>query len=108
MEQKAKKYEELTAYERAMTNLSLEQRLEAMARDLQQITKALKVCIHIDSNFYEWKDDSGVAVIFIGEGKDSVTNKAVEKDGDLMGVIDKALTKIKESKEEAKESPSTD
>ena len=104
MEQKAKKYEELNAYERAMTNLSLEQRLEAMARDVQQIAKALHVSVHIDANYYDWEDEAGVAVIFIGEGKESVTNKVVEKEGDLLGIIDKALTKIKEAKEE-KETP---
>lgn len=102
MEQKAKKYEELTAYERAMTNLSLEQRLEAMARDLQQITKALKISVHINANYYDWEDEAGVAVIFIGEGKESVTNKSVEKEGDLMGVIDKALAKKPEEKPEEK------
>ena len=91
MEQKGKTYEELTRYERAMTNASLEQRLEAMAKDLQQISKALKIAVHLDSNYYDWKDESGVQVTLIDEK--TCTQRDLKDDGDFFGVIEEALSK---------------
>lgn len=99
MEQKAKKYSELNKYERAMTNASLEQRLEAMARDLQQVALALGISIHVDSTFHNWGDEphTSANVAFIGK---SVTQREVKEEGSLLGIIEDALG--------AKESPATD
>lgn len=91
MEQKAKKYDELNKYEKVMTNASLEQRLEAMARDLQQISKALKIAVHLDSNYYDWNDESGVKVTLIDEK--TCTQRDLKDDGDFFGVIEEALSK---------------
>lgn len=93
MEQKTKKYEELNPYERAITNASLEQRLEAMAKDLGQIALALGISIHIDSCFHDWDDNqhTTVDVAFINE--DNVTKQEVKEDGDLLGIITEALSK---------------
>lgn len=91
MEQKAKKYEELNKYERAMTNASLEQRLEAMALDLTQIAKALKISVHIDSTYFDHSDDAAVKVYFIP--KNGTVSRDVEEIGDLFGIIEEALAK---------------
>lgn len=98
MEQKAKKYEELNKYERAMTNATLEQRLEAMANDLAQLALALKTSISVDATFHNWDDaqHSTARVAFIGDNHgddDNVTTRGVEKEGDLFGIIDEALNK---------------
>ncbi len=96
MEQKAKKYEELNKYERAMANASLEQRLEAMANELKQMALALKISIHVDSTFHDWKAPGSeneahttAAVSFI-KG-DDCTRRDINGDGDLFGVIEEAL-----------------
>lgn len=96
MEQKTKKYEELNAYERAITNATLEQRLEAMAKDLGQISLALGISIHIDSCFHNWdgKQYTTVDVAFIGNGGvDTVTKQEVKEEGDLLGIITEAMSK---------------
>lgn len=98
MEQKTKKYEELNAYERAITNATLEQRLEAMAKDLAQISLALGISIHIDSCFHDWdeKQYTTVDVAFIGtnyNNEGNVTKQEVKEDGDLLGIITEALSK---------------
>lgn len=91
MEQKGKKFEELNRYERAMTIASLEQRLEAMAKDLEQISFALKTSIHIDATFHDWENNqhSSCGVSFI-KG-DNCTRRDVKDDGDLFGIIEEAL-----------------
>jgi len=103
MEQKAKKYEELTRYERAMANASLEQRLEAMARDLEQIAKALKLSVHVDAGYYDWKDTARTTVYLLGKGEDHITKREIEDDGDLFGIIEEA-----KGKDEAKTTDETD
>lgn len=91
MEQKAKKYSELNKYERAMANASLEQRLEAMANDLQQAALALGISISIDATFHDWGDPhTSGAVSFIG---DEVTRREVKEPGDLFGIIEEAIKK---------------
>lgn len=99
MEQKGKKFEELNRYERAMTIASLEQRLEAMAKDLEQISFALKTSIHIDATFHDWENNQhsscGVSLI---KG-DNCTRRDVKDEGDLFGIIDEA-NKKKEHPEE--------
>lgn len=91
MEQKTKKYSELNKYERAMTNASLEQRLEAMARDLQQISLALGMSIHIDA-FSFGEDRSGVDVNFFPYDGECLIHTLTE-DGDLFGAIEEAMNK---------------
>lgn len=97
MEQKSKKYEELNRYERAMANASLEQRLEAMAKDLAQMALALKMSVHVDTTFHTWSEEAytSAAVLFFGDGDgaDRVTSREVKSDGDLFGIIDEALNK---------------
>ena len=90
MEQKAKKFEELNRYERAMTIASLEQRLEAMAKDLEQISLALKFSIHIDATFHDWANNqhSSCGVSFI-KG-DNCTRREMKEEGDLFGIIEDA------------------
>lgn len=91
MEQKAKKYSELNKYERAMANASLEQRLEAMANDLQQAALALGISISIDATFHDWGEPhTSGAVSFIG---DEVTRREVKEPGDLFGIIEEAIKK---------------
>ena len=99
MEQKAKKYEKLNRYERAMTNASLEQRLEAMARDIEQIAKVLKLAVHVDADYYNWKDDARTTVYMIGDGEGHVTKRVLENDDDFFGIIDEA-NRMKAAKEE--------
>lgn len=96
MEQKAKKYEELNKYERAMTNASLEQRLEAMARDLEQVAKALKLSVHVDADYYDWDDTSKARVYMIGKGDGHITKRELENDGDFFGIIEEAKAKDEE------------
>lgn len=93
MEQKAKKYDELNRYERAMTNASLEQRLEAMARDIEQIAKALKLAVHVDADYYYWDDTSKARVYMIGGGEDNITKRELENDGDFFGIVEEAMNK---------------
>lgn len=103
MEQKAKKYDELNRYERAMTNASLEQRLEAMARDLEQIAKALKLSVHVDADYYDWNDTSKARVYMMGKGEGHITKRELDNDGDLFGIIEEA-----KGKDEAKTTDETD
>ncbi len=92
MEQKAKKYSELNKYERAITNASLEQRLEAMANDLKQMALALGISIHVDSTFHDWADGQTTSanVAFIRE---AVTSREVIEEGSLLGIIEEAIKK---------------
>ena len=91
MEQKGKKFEELNRYERAMTIASLEQRLEAMAKDLEQISFALKTSIHIYATFHDWDNNqhSSCGVSLIKD--DNCTRRDVKNEGDLFGIIQDAL-----------------
>lgn len=92
MEQKGKKYRDLNRYERAMTNASLEQRLEAMAKDIEQMAIALQMSIHIN-NTYVSDDTHNVEVyIFPNETKE-LAHRQVVNDGDLFGIIEEALNK---------------
>lgn len=91
MEQKGKKFEELNRYERAMTNASLEQRLEAMAKDIEQIALALHMSVHVNATAYG-EDRSGVEVDFF-PGAGVVVGRDVENTGDLFGIIEEALNK---------------
>lgn len=97
MEQKTKKYSELNRYERAMTNATLEQRIEAMANDLKQMALALGMSIHVDATFHDWKAEgdaeenhSTVAVTFI-KG-DDCTRRDIGEYGDLFGAIEEAMS----------------
>ena len=100
MEQKeqAKQYEELNCYERAMANASLEQRLEAMARDLQQMALALKMSIHVDSVYYG-AGKSGAEVAILPPGIHECVTRSAEFVGDLFGIIEEA-NRMKMAKEE--------
>ena len=99
MEEKSKKYEKLSCYERAITNASLEQRLEAMARDIAQIAKVLKLAVHVDADYYDWEDTSNARVYMIGKGEGHVTKRVLENDGDFFGIIEEA-NRMKAAKEE--------
>lgn len=97
MEQKTKKYSELNRYERAMTNATLEQRIEAMANDLKQMALALGMSIHVDATFHDWKatgeeeeTHSTAAVTFI-KG-DDCTRRDIGEQGDLFGAIEEAMS----------------
>ena len=90
MEQKAKKYDELNIYEKAMTNASLEQRLEAMAKDLEQISFALQVSVHLDATYME---DHSVVFLSLLDG-DKCVRRDVRDQGDLFGVIKEYKTEI--------------
>lgn len=91
MEQKAKKFEELNRYERAMATATLENRLEAMANDLQQTALALGISISIDATFHDYGEPhTSGAVSFIGE---EVTRREVKEPGDLFGIIEEAIKK---------------
>lgn len=91
MEQKAKKFEELNRYERAMATATLENRLEAMANDLQQTALALGISISIDATFHDYGEPhTSGAVSFIGE---EVTRREVKEPGDLFGIIEEAKSK---------------
>lgn len=98
MEQKVKKYEDLNKYERAMTNASLEQRLEGMANDLMQMAKALRLSIHVNTTFHDWQANNdpekthASATVYVMNG-DDVIKRDVQDDGDLFGIIDEALSK---------------
>ena len=91
MEQKAKKYDDLNRYERAMTNASLEQRLEAMANDIRQISLALNMSVHVNSTAYAG-DRCGVEVNFFPRSG-VVVGRDVDNAGDLFGIIDEAFSK---------------
>lgn len=97
MEQKTKKYSELNRYEKAMTNATLEQRIEAMANDLKQMALALGMSIHVDATFHDWRatgeedeTHSSVAVTFI-KG-DDCTRRDIKEQGDLFGAIEEAMS----------------
>ena len=91
MEQKAKKYEDLNKYERAMTNASIEQRLEMMAREIAQIAIALKLSVNVDATFHNLDNEHAtVCVVLIGDGDNDVFRRDVENEGDVFGVIEEA------------------
>lgn len=91
MEQKAKKFEELNRYERAMATATIENRLEAMTNDLQQTALALGISISIDATFHDYGEPhASGAVSFIGE---EVTRREVKEPGDLFGIIEEAIKK---------------
>ena len=97
MEQMTKKYSELNRYERAMTNATLEQRLEAMANDLKQMALALGISIHVDSTFHDWKavdteETHSTAMVAFIKG-DYCTRRDIKEDGDLFGIIEEAMSK---------------
>lgn len=96
MEQKAKKFNELNRYERAMATATLESNLEKMVRDLQQTALALGISISVDATYHDWGTEPHTSgtVSFIGE---AVTRKDVREPGDLFGAIDEALAKKKET-----------
>lgn len=97
MEQKAKKFEELNRYERAMATATLENKLEAMTNDLQQTALALGISISIDATFHDYGEPHTTgAVSFIGE---AVTRREVKEPGDLFGIIEEALNKKKQTEE---------
>ena len=96
--EQAKKYEELNVYERAMANASLEQRMEAMARDLNQIALALRMSVHIDSTFYN-EGNAETTVYLIPSRTESSVSRECEFTGDLFGIIEEA-NKKKEHPEE--------
>ena len=89
----AKKYEELNRYEKAMANASIEQRLEGLAKEVQQMALALKISVHVDATFHDWDDNqhASVGVAFI-KG-DQCTRRDVNEPGDLFGIIEEALAK---------------
>lgn len=96
MEQKTKKYSELNRYERAMTNATLEQRLEAMANDLKQMALALGISIHVDATFHDWKatgdteENHSTAAVYFIKG-DYCARIDILKPGDLFGAIEEAM-----------------
>ena len=94
----AKKYEDLNVYERAMANASLEQRMEAMARDLNQIALALRMSVHVDSTFYN-EGNADTTVYIIPSRTESSVSRECEFTGDLFGIIEEA-NKKKEHQEE--------
>lgn len=98
MEQKAKKYSELNKYERAMANASLEQRLEAMANDLQQMALALGTSISVDATFHDWQEHDSAekthaSVVVWFPSNFPATKRDVKEPGDLFGIIEEALGK---------------
>lgn len=96
--EEGKKYEELNCYERAMANASLEQRLEAIAREVQQMALALKMSIHVDSVYYG-EGKSGADVSILPPGTHKVVNRSAEFVGDLFGILNEAC-KAKADEEE--------
>ena len=89
----AKKYEDLNCYERAMANASLEQRMEAMAKDLQQIALALKTSVHVCATFHDWDDNQHTSCnVFLIKD-----DKTVKRDDDgvgfCFGIIEEANKK---------------
>lgn len=94
MEEKAKKFEELSKYERAMATATLENKLEAMLNDLQQMALALHISISLDTTFHDWGDPHTTgSVSFIGE---AVTRRGLDAPGDFFGIIEEALAKKKD------------
>ena len=92
MEQKAKKFDELNKYERAMATATLENKLENMAKELQQIALALGISVHVEATFFRWEKEPGTSgqIVFIG---DEVVRRELRADGDLFGIIEEALSK---------------
>lgn len=93
MEQKAKKYDELNIYEKHMANLSIEQRLEVMAKELEQIATVLKMSVHINSTFCAEDNHSVEVTVFPKSHEVKVIGRDVENTGDLFGIIDEAFSK---------------
>lgn len=98
MEQKAKKFEELNRYERAMATASLEQRLEAMANELKQMSLALGTSIHVDATFHDWQEHDSAekthATVAVYFPSDSIVKRRdVKEPGDLFGIIEEAIKK---------------
>lgn len=90
MEQKAKKYDELNRYERAMTNASLEQRIEAMANDLAQMSLALKTSIHVDATFHNWEDAHSTVSVSLFRKDNTPIMRRVDNECDLLGIIEES------------------
>lgn len=99
MEQKAKKFEELNRYERAMATATLENRLEAMANDLQQMALALGISIHVDATFHDWKatgdteETHSTVMVYLFNEVDNCTRRDIREPGDLFGIIEEAIKK---------------
>lgn len=93
MEQKTKKYSELNRYEKAMTNAALEQRLEAMANELKQISLALGNSVSVDATFHNWGEEPHTSADVSFIAADAVTRREVTETGDLFGIIEEALNK---------------
>ena len=93
MEQKTKKYSELNRYEKAMTNAALEQRLEAMANELKQMSLALGISVSVDATFHNWGEEPHTSADVSFIATDSVTRREVNETGDLFGIIEEALNK---------------
>lgn len=94
-QKKAKKFNELNKYERAMATATLENKLEAMLNELQQMTLALGISISLDTTFHDWGEEphTSGSVSFVG---DEVTHRGLKAPGDFFGVIEEALAKKKE------------
>ena len=86
----SKKYEELNKYEMAILNASLEQKMAKMAKEIEQISLALKMSVHIDT-VYVNEETHGVSVAFFPKGEPPLIARDVINDGDLLGIIDEAL-----------------
>lgn len=89
MEQKGKKYNELNKYERVMTNASLEQRMEAMAHDVEQIATVLGMSVHIDATFFS--EENHCVEVSIFPGLRDIVSRQIEQTGDLFGIIEEAM-----------------
>lgn len=89
MEQKGKKYEELNAYEKAVTNTLMEQKLEAALNEMENIRKAMGfhsiVCTALN-------ETDPTVVIWLDMDEKSVLRK-VTGDGSLIGFVKEALEK---------------
>lgn len=93
MEQKAKKFDELNRYERAMATATLENKLEAMANELNQMALALKISIHVDSTFHNWGEEPHTSANVSFISGDAIASREVKEDGSLFGIIEEALAK---------------
>ena len=89
----AKKYEELNRYEKAMANASIEQRLEGLAKEVQQMALALKISVHVDATFHDWDDKKFASADVSFIKVNNCTHREVKETGDLFGIIEEALAK---------------
>ena len=97
MEEQKKTYDELNVYERTMVNVSLEQKLEAMAKELSQMALALKHSIHVNATFHDWDTPHTSCTVFLIKDEKCV-KRDTEFTGDLFGIIEEAM-KAKEETE---------